>query len=127
MIGDMLLAMSSLIVSKQIPKMYLYHVNRDFVILRDGLRRYEKDKGVLPKNLNQLIPQYIKNMPTDAFAEKPKPYGYDSEQGLLWSVGEDGVDDMSVIEEYTGHKPENGFGIGSNGDQPHCYLRELKK
>lgn len=51
----------------------------------------------LPRALADLVPDFLSAVPTDPFANKP--FGYDPERGVLWSVGEDGVDHGGVVPE----------------------------
>ena len=50
----------------------------------------------LPANLAQLVPEYLKRVPIDPFSGKPIIYRLEESNWLLYSVGQDGVDDGGV-------------------------------
>ena len=47
--------------------------------------------GALPPSLDALIPAYLPHVPSDAI--DGKPLRYDAKRAIVWSVGENGVDD----------------------------------
>jgi hypothetical protein len=55
-----------------------------------ALRAYSKERGDLPGRLEELVPTYLAEVPTDAF--DGATLRYDPKQRLLWSVGSDFVD-----------------------------------
>jgi len=58
-----------------------------------ALRVYQAGQGRAPASLDQLIPQYLQRVPTDPFSGKPLIYRPQPTRWLLYSVGEDAVDD----------------------------------
>ncbi|MFH1537663.1 MAG: hypothetical protein ABIH66_01800 [bacterium] len=66
-------------------------------LLVDGLRirlallAYEKQNGVLPDSLDELVPEFLSEIPEDPF--DGKQIRYDREKGIIYSVGENLVDD----------------------------------
>jgi hypothetical protein len=58
--------------------------------LKIRLRLYEKKYGQLPESLQSLVPEFISAVPNDPFDDKP--FRYSKEKKLVWSVGEDGID-----------------------------------
>lgn len=58
-----------------------------------GLRCYESEQGRAPRSLEQLVPQYLQRVPSDPFCGRPMLYRPQGTNWLLYSVGEDGVDD----------------------------------
>jgi len=58
-----------------------------------ALRGYESEHGRAPKALEQLVPNYIQRVPTDPFGDRPMVYRPQETNWLVYSVGEDGVDD----------------------------------
>ena len=65
------------------------------------LKAYEQDHGSLPVTLDELVPRYLKQVPTDAF--DGKPIRYSAERRILYSVGEDLRDDGgSELDRYNG-------------------------
>jgi hypothetical protein len=58
-----------------------------------ALRCYQSEQGRLPTSLEQLVPKYLQQVPTDPFSGRPVIYHAQGTNWLLYSVGEDGVDD----------------------------------
>ncbi len=53
-----------------------------------AMKRFEKAKGHLPKNLGELVPAYLSSLPLDAYTGEPLQYV--PEQGVIYSVGTKG-------------------------------------
>jgi hypothetical protein len=64
------------------------------VLLRFALRAYKLENGAFPAKLDDLAPKYLKQIPSDIFADRA-PFGYRVQNSdyELWSVGPDGKDD----------------------------------
>jgi hypothetical protein len=76
-----------------------------------ALNRYKAEHSCYPTQLDNLVPEYIKSLPTDPFAEVP--FGYqlvESADYLLYSRGIDGDDDG-------GRAAENGTGRARHGGE----------
>ena len=59
-----------------------------------ALRAYEADHDTLPEQLTELVPDYLKAVPTDPFTvDQPLRYRRDGESYVLYSVGPDSEDD----------------------------------
>ena len=56
-------------------------------------RCYESEQGRAPADLEQLVPKYLQRVPVDPFSGRPMLYRAQGTNWLLYSVGEDGVDD----------------------------------
>ena len=56
------------------------------------LRCYQSEQGRAPTGLEQLVPQYLQRVPSDPFSGRPMIYRPQGTNWLLYSVGEDGVD-----------------------------------
>ncbi|HTB83401.1 MAG TPA: hypothetical protein VK742_07100 [Candidatus Sulfotelmatobacter sp.] len=67
---------------------------RRVVIAAIALKRFQLKHGAWPQTLNELAPEFIVSVPVDPFDGKPLRY-HPNPDGtyLLYSVGEDGVDD----------------------------------
>ena len=52
-----------------------------------ALRQYQVDRGVLPKALDELTPDYLQTIPLDPFTEESFHYEPDASPARLWSVG----------------------------------------
>ncbi|HEX5322295.1 MAG TPA: type II secretion system protein GspG, partial [Capsulimonadaceae bacterium] len=63
------------------------------LLLALALHAYKLDHNSYPSTLSQLAPAYLKNIPSDPFAERgPMRYRRMKETYLLYSVGPDGKD-----------------------------------
>jgi hypothetical protein len=58
-----------------------------------ALRCYQSEQGRAPNGLEQLVPNYMKQVPSDPFSDRPVVYRPQGTNALVYSVGEDGVDD----------------------------------
>lgn len=58
-----------------------------------ALRCYQSEQGRAPTGLEQLVPRYLQRVPSDPFSARPVIYRPQGTNWLLYSVGEDGVDD----------------------------------
>jgi hypothetical protein len=56
-----------------------------------ALRRYERRNGHLPEKLEDLVPEFIEEVPRDPFDDQPLRYS--RERRILWAVGENLRDD----------------------------------
>jgi hypothetical protein len=54
---------------------------------------YESEQGRAPTDLEQLVPKYIQRVPSDPFTGRPLIYRPQGTNWLVYSVGEDGIDD----------------------------------
>jgi hypothetical protein len=57
-----------------------------------ALRCYQSEQWLAPTNLAQLVPIYLQRVPADPFTGRPMVYRPEGPKWLLYSVGEDGVD-----------------------------------
>ena len=53
--------------------------------------RFEREKGRFPETLQELVPQYLAEVPRDPF--DGAPFRYSKEKGLAWSVGKNLTDE----------------------------------
>lgn len=67
-----------------------------------SLADYKAQNGGYPKKLSQLAPKYIKQIPPDRFSKKDLIYkpGPKGKSYLLYSTGENGLDDGGKENEY---------------------------
>jgi hypothetical protein len=61
--------------------------------LASALAVYRAEHGAYPETLEDLTPVVLEKLPVDIYNEKPYIYGRDGEGYLLFSPGENGVDD----------------------------------
>jgi hypothetical protein len=60
-----------------------------------GIRRYELVHGYLPEKLQELVPRFLPDVPMDPFNKEPLVWN--AKRRWLYSVGRNGVDDMSSV------------------------------
>lgn len=68
-----------------------------------ALRAFQLDKKRFPEKLEELVPDYLGEVPPDSFTGKPLIYHPQADGYLLYSVGRNGVDDQGV-ETTSGQK-----------------------
>ena len=74
-----------------------------------ALKCYKLEKGELPESLEELVPEYIEEVPLDDFDGRPMRYS--REKKIIYSVGED-LKDSGGSEEPEGRdEKEPTFGI----------------
>jgi hypothetical protein len=79
-------------------KVFQVRTEREITRAILGLLIFERKKGRLPASLSDLGAQKILNsIPLDAFSGKPILYS--RERRVVWSVGENGVDDGGKISK----------------------------
>ena len=67
---------------------------RNVVVTAIALKRYELQHHQLPNTLDELIPEFLKSVPTDYMDGQPLRYRRNGDGTfLLYSVGENGLDD----------------------------------
>lgn len=69
-----------------------------------AIRLYETDYGARPDRLDDLVPEYLPAVPADPFAADNRPLGYlpDAPRALLYSVGENGMDEGGTYKLRSG-------------------------
>jgi hypothetical protein len=93
-----------------------------------AIRIYEIDHGKRPADLNQLVPNYIREVPTDPFDKSKGPIRYlpDSQPPILYSVNSDEIDQGGQYDlKKDGDVDENALDLTFflNGDRP---VKELQ-
>ena len=76
------------------------------------MERYRRQRGTLPERLEQLAPDFLPEVPIDPFADQPLRYRVDENAYVVYSVGEDGVDDAGKGDENL--KPDVVFRVKTN-------------
>ncbi|MHC4443204.1 MAG: hypothetical protein ACYTF1_08570 [Planctomycetota bacterium] len=89
-----------------------------------ALAAYHREHSRYPNSLVQLVPQYISSLPDDPFVNKPFCYRLDDRDGyVLYSVGEDCVDDGGRLRDSNGklipHQDQNDIFIYSQRSEPY--------
>jgi hypothetical protein len=69
--------------------------------------RYRLDKGEFPVTLDELVPEYMEEIPKDPFDGKPLRYKKKDDRVIFYSIGEDRSDDGGDVEDKTYPVPED--------------------
>jgi hypothetical protein len=90
----------SLLVGTSYRKVFELHyrtwaINRA-TVLRLAIHWYRSEhNGEFPPTLDNLVPRYLRQLPTDPFSATPRPFGYlRGDRPILYSVGLNGMDDL---------------------------------
>jgi hypothetical protein len=96
--GSLLFEMTNGVIRKQYirsaPSLLLHTRIYPLVI---ALRSYQEANDELPQNLEQLVPQYIDQLPIDPYSEEP--FMYSRAKKLLWSIGNDKKDNNGISKD----------------------------
>ena len=68
-------------------------IRRDQVRIGFALTAYRAEKGKYPRLLDELVPNYLSELPLDKFSDEPFIYIPREKGFLLYSVGSNGRDD----------------------------------
>ncbi len=91
-----------------IRKVMQVEVAKRVVVTAIALKRYQLKHGNYPPNLNSLVPDFLAAMPLDPVDGKPLRYKLNSDGAfLLYSVGENGVDDGGNPSPKKGIEPSS--------------------
>jgi hypothetical protein len=63
-----------------------------------AIEQYRRQQGTLPERLEQLVPEFLPQLPADPFNGQPLRYVMQPDHYLLYSVGQDGVDNGGQTE-----------------------------
>ena len=104
---------------KNLPKYYLVSkmlmssLCRSFVIQNNttakircaraalAVERYRIDHGRFPVSLEEVVPGYLDTLLLDPFDEKPLRYRLTDREAIVYSLGEDGIDNQGEVEHRT--------------------------
>jgi len=85
-------------------------VQAEVVRLRALVLAYQHDRGAFPETLEALVPDYVKQLPRDPFAEGPLSYRLTGRIPQIYSYGPDRKDNYGSLP----YNPANG--VESEGD-----------
>jgi hypothetical protein len=85
---------------------------RGLVVTALAIKRYELREGELPPDLESLVPSFLSAVPTDVMDGEPLRYRREEGGFLLYSVGEDGVDDGGDARPVDQRMIAPGLGTG---------------
>jgi hypothetical protein len=81
-------------LSSTVSKTIRIEAARRVVVAALALKRFQLQHGKLPATLDELTPQFLASVPVDPYDGRPLRYRLNADgTWLLYSVGEDGVDD----------------------------------
>lgn len=84
------------------------------LIVELALRAFQVDHGTMPDRLDQLTPEYLKELPVDPFDPQGRPLRFvkSDREMIVYSVGADGDDDNGrpVAKDENGYHDPSGEG-----------------
>jgi hypothetical protein len=69
-----------------------------------ALERYRLRHKRFPGSLNELVPEFVSEVPIDYMDGKPLRYRLDGDQFVLWSIGPNGKDDGGTPKSQPGYQ-----------------------
>lgn len=82
---------------------------------------YAPAHGALPETLDALVPEYLRSVPLDPFDDQPLRYRREGEGFIVYSVGDNLVDDGGVRNLEMGFEPKRwadvGYAVGMPVDE----------
>jgi hypothetical protein len=95
-------------------KMPRKEVGLRLILLTLAIRAHELEKGTSPTSLAELVPAYLKAVPTDPYSSKPFLYRAQPSGLKPYSVGPDGKDDGGVsIQNWSSYAPAGDVSFDS--------------
>lgn len=76
-----------------------------------AIERYHRSNGELPRSLDEVVPAYIKSVPSDPFTAKGLLYSYDEESYTIYSVGINRQDDKGAVSSGAAGKSSLDLGL----------------
>jgi len=76
-----------------------------------AIERYRLINKTFPENLDQLVPDYLEQIPLDPFDSKPLRYRVDSDAVIVYSIAEDGMDNSGDVEHRTKNENPTDWGF----------------
>jgi len=90
-----------------------------------ALRRYEVRKHALPERLDELVPEFLEEIPPDPVAGTPMRYGrISAHRSLVWAIGSDEIDGGGVGPASPWER-RNGIGDDLWDDSQPCPALEI--
>ena len=77
-----------------------------------GLRAFQLDKQRLPEHLDELVPDFLREVPQDDFSASSLIYRPLADDYQLYSVGPDGVDGGGVQADAEGKRVDLLLEVG---------------
>ena len=86
-----------------------------------GCNRFQREKGHWPADLQELVPDYLSEVPRDPY--DGKPFRYSAEKGLVWAVGKNLTDEGGSMRVPGADKAD---GTNRNRHKAEDFAFELK-
>lgn len=84
---------------------------RDAALVVIAITLFERREGRLPSTLDELVPELLPRVPLDLFTGEPIRYRVEGDTFVLWSVGNDYIDDGGEFDDTT-HSQQSGWTAG---------------
>jgi hypothetical protein len=84
---------------------------RDAALVVIAIELHRRREGRLPSTLDELVPELLPRVPLDLFTGEPIRYRVEGDSFVLWSVGNDYIDDGGAVDE-TSHSQQSGWTAG---------------
>jgi hypothetical protein len=95
-----------------------------------AIRLFRADRGRLPESLEELVPEYLSQVPLDPQSTKPKSFGYlpHADPPIVYGVGENGVDENGKYMATDGYARfrDGDMPFFINGDRPRPVPEEVE-
>lgn len=86
-------------LERAVGRAFRLETDRSLLMAEIAVHRYRTRHGRWPDRLEVLVPEFLSALPVDGMDGKPVRYRPTEDGGfVLWSVGEDGVDDGGVTQ-----------------------------
>jgi hypothetical protein len=85
-----------------------FETQRELTITAIALKRYQLRHGKYPKGLDELVPEFLREVPVDWMDGQKLRYRPEGEKFVLWSVGDDGKDDGGTPDQTDPYSFWNG-------------------
>jgi len=96
---DLVLSIESYLL-QTVEYSFIHRAHHELLRTRVALERYRLDHGTWPPDLAALVPGYLDAVPLDPI--DGKPLRYDLESRLLYSIGDNLIDEQGVAPDHSG-------------------------
>jgi hypothetical protein len=76
-----------------------------------ALRMFHRDNGRWPALLDELVPAYLPAAPVDSYSGQQFRFRIDGEDFVLYSVGQDGIDNGGHLGNSAQYFGEEGYDL----------------
>jgi hypothetical protein len=90
---------------------YRYSMNQAVLMAAIAVEQYRRAHGDYPASLEELVPEYLDAVPTDFYNAKPMSYRLIPDGAIIYSVGQDSVDNNGRPYNEKGYTQDEGADI----------------